>query len=75
MGGSLEWGSTGLCPGALLFLIYINDFEDDIVSNVFKFVDDTKLFRQVRDMAHTVGMQEDHDRLVEWADKWQIHLM
>ena len=35
----------------------------------FKFADDTKLFRQVRD---TVEMQEDLNRLVEWADKWQM---
>jgi len=25
--------------------VYINDLEDDAVSNVFKFADDTKLFR------------------------------
>jgi len=31
-----------------------------------------KLFRQVRDMVDTVGMQENLDRLVEWADKWQM---
>jgi len=57
MGGSL---------GPLLFLIYINDLEDGILSNVFKFADDTKLFRQVKDTADTVGTQEDLDRLVKW---------
>jgi len=39
---------------------------------VFKFADDTKLLRQVRDIADTVGMQEDLDRLVECSDKWQM---
>ena len=29
-----------------LVLIYINDLEEDVVSNMFKFADDTKLFRQ-----------------------------
>jgi len=42
-----------------------------IISKVFKFADDTKLFSQVSDMVDAVGMQ-DLDRLVEWADKWQM---
>ena len=29
----------------ILFLIYINDLEDDISSKVLKFTDDTKVFR------------------------------
>ena len=39
---------------------------------MFKFADDTKLFRQVSDTVNAVGMQEDLHRLVEWADKWQM---
>ena len=31
----------------LLFLIYINDLDDNITSNVLKFADDTKVFRGV----------------------------
>jgi len=31
-----------LCP--LLFLLYINDFDDSVCSRVLKFADDTKLF-------------------------------
>ena len=33
--------------GPILFLIYINDLEDDISSKVLKFPDDTKVFRKV----------------------------
>ena len=32
--------------GPLLFLIYINDLDDNITSNVLKFADDTTLFRK-----------------------------
>ena len=39
---------------------------------MFKFADDSKLFRQVMDTVDTVGMQEDLSRLVEWADKWRM---
>ena len=34
----------------LLFLIYINDVDDNIINNVLKFVDDTKVFRKVKVM-------------------------
>ena len=39
------------------------------MGSVFKFADDTKLFRQISDSVDTRGMQEDLDRLVEWVDK------
>ena len=38
------WGTTGI---SILFLTYINDLEDDISTKVFKFADDTKVFRKV----------------------------
>ena len=32
----------------VLFLIYINDLEDRVASNILKFADDTKIFRRVQ---------------------------
>ena len=37
----------GSVLGPILFLIYINDLEDDISSKVLKFADDTKVLRKV----------------------------
>ena len=37
----------GSVLGPLLFLIHINDLDDNITSNVLKFADDTKVFRKV----------------------------
>ena len=39
---------------------------------MLKFADDTKIFRQVRDVQDNISMQADFDQLVEWADKWQM---
>ena len=58
--------------GPLLFLIFINDLEDNTSGNVLKFADDTKIVRQVRDVQDNISMQADLDQLVEWADKWQM---
>ena len=33
--------------GPILFVIYINDLDDDITSKVLKFADDTKVFRKI----------------------------
>ena len=40
----------GSVLGPILFLIYINDLEEGVTSKILKFVDDTKLFRKIREM-------------------------
>ena len=50
-----------LVLGPILFLIYINDLEDDISSKVLKFADDTKIFRKV---TNDTDKQDDLDKLV-----------
>ena len=62
----------GSVLGPILFLIYINDLEDSITSNVLKFADDTKLFRKVNTDGDKQHLQNDLDRLVKWSEKWQM---
>ena len=38
----------GSVLGPILFLLYINDLDDDITSKVLKFADDTKVFRKIK---------------------------
>ena len=62
----------GSVLGPILFLIYINDLEDDISSKVLKFADDTKVFRKVTNVTDKQRLQEDLDKLVKWSEKWQM---
>ena len=62
----------GTVLGPLLFLIYINDLDDNITSNILKFVDDTKVFRRVNNDGDKQHLQNYLDRLVKWSEKWQM---
>ena len=62
----------GSVLGPILFLIYINDLEDDISSKVLKFSDDTKVFRKVTNDTDKQSLQDDRDKLVKWSEKWQM---
>ena len=62
----------GSVLGPLLFLIYINDLDDNKASNILEFVDDTKVYRKVNTDSDKQHLQNDLDRLVKWSEKWQM---
>ena len=62
----------GSVLGPILFLIYINDLDDDITSKVLKFEDDTKVFRKIKSDADRQQLQDDLNKLTEWSEKWQM---
>ena len=59
----------GSVLGPLLFLIYINDVDDNITSNVLKFADDTKVFRKVNTDGDKQHLRNNLDKLVKWSEK------
>ena len=54
----------GSVLGPILFLIYINDLDDDITSKVLKFADDTKVFRKIKSDADRQHLQDDLNNMV-----------
>ena len=61
----------GSVLGPILFLIYINDLENEIGSNILKFADDTKMFRRVESQEDRHQLQSDLNKLVK-SEKWQM---
>ena len=56
----------------ILFLIFINDLDDDLSSKVLKFADDTTVFRTVKTDADKGTLQDDLTKLVQRSEKWQM---
>ena len=57
--------------GPLLFVIFINDIDDGILSKISKFADDTKLCRTVGDDQGADILREDVRRMFRWSQDWQ----
>ena len=57
---------------AILFVLYINDLPENIVSNVYMFADDTKVFKTITSPNDQHTLQNDLDYLTSWSSKWLL---
>ena len=63
----------GSVLGPLLFLIYINDLERNIKSNIRFFADDTMLFSVVKYPEISANdLNHDLDTICQWAHQWKL---
>ncbi|CAM5136677.1 unnamed protein product [Natator depressus] len=62
----------GSVLGPVLFIIFINDLEKGVNSEVAKFADDTKLLKIVKSQADCEELQKALSKLGDWATKWQM---
>ena len=65
--------SQGSILGPLLFLIYMNDLSENLVSNPKLFVDDKSLFSVIfgKDLS-AKNLNDDLNRISNWAFQWKI---
>ena len=78
-GQASEWAPIlsgvpqGSVLGPLLFLVYINDLECGIKSQIKFFADDTSLYSVVKDpIISAAELQHDLDIISEWANQWKM---
>ena len=62
----------GSVLGPTLFLVYVNDIEENVFSNILKFADDTKIYRSVSTMENIQDLQRDLRSLYQWSVEWQM---
>jgi hypothetical protein len=62
----------GSVLGPILFLIYINDLDSNLISKLGKFADDTKMCKGIRSAEDVVKLQKDLDKLSKWSLDWQM---
>ena len=63
----------GSVLGPLLFLVYINDLECNIKSNINFYADDTMLFSIVKDpIISTNDLNHDLSIIQKWAYQWKM---
>ena len=63
----------GTVLGPLMFLLYINDIANDIDSPLRMFADDCLLYRIINSREDTIQLQQDLNKLSEWANTWQLN--
>ena len=62
----------GSVLGPILFLIYINDLDEDVKCKISKFADDTKIANRVISLSQQQELQNDLNTLGEWAVNSQM---
>lgn len=62
----------GTVLGPLMFLIFVNDINKDIQSNIRLFADDCLMYHSIKNPHHSTILQNDLNTLTKWADTWQM---
>lgn len=60
----------GSVLGPLLFLVFVNDLDEELVNRLLKFADDAKLYGKVNMESEINSIKGDLKKLCDWAATW-----
>ena len=63
----------GTVLGPLMFILYINDIDNETSSSIRLFADDCLLYRTVSCTGDASELQRDLKQMCRWADLWQMN--
>ena len=71
----MDWTEvrSGVLQGSvlgLLFIIFIEDIDEDVLCEIYKYIDETKIASSVNTLNDIRSMQRTLDKLVAWANRW-----
>ena len=62
----------GSVIGPILFLVYVNNFPDEVGSSIKLFADDSKIYRTIKTSEDQEELQDDMNKLTKWSDVWLL---
>ena len=62
----------GSVLGPMLFVLYINDLPESVISHTFLFADDTKMYNIISKPSDCELLQGDLKNLAQWSGKWLV---
>ena len=63
----------GTVLGPVMFLLYINNINNNIYSSLRLFADDCIIYRIIKSEQDHLQLQQDLHTVYEWSQKWQMH--
>ena len=58
--------------GTLLYAIFIDDIDEEVLCKISKFADDRKIASRVNTLNDIRSIQRTLDKLVAWANRWEM---
>jgi len=61
-----------MCNCRVVSVIFINDLDKGVGSNVLKFADETEIFQGISEVQDSNILQKDLELLQKWSEDWQM---
>ena len=62
----------GSILGPLLFVLFINDLPESVLSSLKLYADDAKCYRRITSIEDCLALQNDLISLSEWSRRWKL---